>query len=1098
MANESFIQASEVVDQLTASFYEHLNAVKQNVAAVNQLSSAYAKTPSDYLKTIKQITDAQAKQAKTERELANASIAAQRVRQSEITTMIKENALLRDQIRTQQAQEKQVRATGGSYQQLSRELNSTRAAAKNLAADMYLLEQAGEKGSATYNQLQAEFAETQTKVLQLDSTLKGVDSSLGQNQRHVGDYRRAFDGLGNSINQLTRELPAFAVNANTGFLAISNNLPMLFDEIRRIRLENEALRASGEATVPAVQQLARSFFSWNTALSLGVTLLTLYGGKLYAWITSAKAATRETDQLTAATDRYNQTLVESQTNSEVELTYLRYKLAVSKDLSKSEAERAAAAQELIDKYPGYLKGLSKEALMLQDGKQNTQEYNKAMTKLTADIQKRIEAESKQKASRESLKIAAELEQEAKLRQDLNDQARDYYEKYGGSSKAAKSYVDGLRQQVKARQELLKEDQEFISKFGNLGVATSGSVDMLGLYTPAQITDLQKRAELLRHEVEKQQKEIAKTFQETSLLDFNPKDKDGDLQIEALVDFEASAYALQKARLENQLAFNKEIVENEKNGYADREVAAVRYGEILLELNQNLRDEELRLLNKGTTDQIAELKRRAAEGEITQKNAAAVIESIEKQAAYDRELIYENYSKGVIDANAEIGSSLEGVWGALNEQEQLMRKLDFMTNNQRQLGNIFENVDANTTIEQYDKIKKHIEQINDSEKQNQIDNLRLQRQSIDAEIQKISEQQKTKENNQAINDLLTKQKEIDNEIVGIETERKRNAAALTEEMKRATDTYLKSIQSSVLSGMGFGSLSSIVSGEFDKALDNAQTFQEKFAVIFNTVGNIAKDAFAFMTQNSQAAFDAEYVMLERRRDIAIKFAGENRAAQDEINRQYDERQREIKLRELKAQKEQAIFNAVINTAQGVTSALATANIPLSILIGALGAAQIAFIASQQIPAYADGGVTDTSGNILVNDAKGVNYKEVVVTPGGKTIKPNGRNRVMNVPKGTRIFKNYAEHEAALNGMLANAGIAPASGMLNRIRGVEPANGLTKSDLMDVMRQTIGSMTSNPVNVSIDHNGINTTIEHGHSQMQLRNNHLELKGRTFGKG
>lgn len=1096
MANESFIQGAEIVDQITQAFYGHLAAVKENVGALNQLNSSYGKLPSDYLRSIKQITDAQLKQAKSEKELTAASIASQRLRQSEITTMIKENALLRDQIRTQQAQEKQVRATGGAYQALAKDLNSTRAVAKNLAADIYLLDQAGEKGSATYNQLQAEFAETQARVLQLDGTLKNIDTSLGQNGRHVGDYRRGFDGLGNSINQITRELPAFAVNANTGFLAISNNLPMLADELRRIRTENEALRASGEATVPALHQLARSFLSWNTAMSLGITLLTLYGGKLVAWVTSAKAAARETDLLADATNRYNETLVETQTNAEVELTALRYKLAVSKDLAKSEAERASAAQELIDKYPGYLKGLSSEAIMLEEGKQNTQEYNKAMRQLTADIQARIDAESKQKASRESLKIAAELEQEAAIRERINNQAREYYEKYGDNSKAAKSSVDGLRSQVKARQELLKEDQEFISKFGELGVAATGSVAMLGLYEPAQITQLQLKAQALKSEVEKQQKEIAKVYQDTSLLDFNPEDA-ADIQYEALVDFEASKYALIKAGLENELAFNKEIVENEKNGYVDREAAAVRYGEILLELNQNQRDEELRLLKKGTADQIAELQRRAKEGEITQKNAAEVIASIEKQSGYDRKLIYENYSKGVIDANADIEKSLEGVWEGLNEQEQVMRKLDFMANNARQAGNIFENVDANTTIEQYDKIKKRIEAIDDAEKQNQIDNLRLQRQSIDGEIAKITEQQKTVEGNKAINDLLIKQKEIDNEILGIETERKKNAAAVTEEMKRATDAYLNNITSSALGSMGFGSLSAIATGEFDKALNNAQTFKEKFAVIFNTVGNIAKDAFAFMTQNSQAAFDAEYTLLERRRDTAIKFAGENRAAQDEINRQYDERQREIKQRELKAQKEQAIFNAIINTAQGVTSALATANIPLAVLIGALGAAQIAFIASQQIPAYADGGVTDTAGNILVNDAKGGNYKEVVVTPSGRTLKPSGRNRVMNVPKGTTIFKNYAEHEAMLNGLLNSAGIAPASGVLNRTVAVSGSQGLTKSDLMDVMRQTVGSMQSNAVNVSLDRHGFDVHVEQGHSKMELRNNHLELRGRTFGK-
>lgn len=1062
--NESFIDGKEVVNQIVDSFYEHLNAVKQNVTAVNQLGAAYGKLPSDYLKTIKQITDAQLKQAKAERELTNASIASQRLRQAEITTMIKENALLREQLRTQQAQEKQARATGGSYQELSRELNATRADAKNLAADMYLLEQAGQKDSATFEQLQSEFAGTQAEVLRLDGALKNIDASLGQHQRNVGNYASGWNGLGNSINQLTRELPAFAVNMNTGFLAISNNLPALADEINRLRAENVALAESGEEPVSILEQLKDATFSWNTVISLGITLLTVYGGKIVEWASELFSANSALQSVTESQEALAKAQLEGIKSTVADQRALKSNLAISRDKNLSLEERTIALKKLRDEYPFYFKNLTDEQILAGD-------TAKAELAISAALDKRAEADTANTQIIKNRQRMLELADEERKKTEKLSEATREYNRLATATVAPSAAENAAQREVEA-----------LGKVQNI---------------QADITKLKREQDELNKSNLTYEETILRLQKESIGLDY--KEEEGkEVQREALVDFEASAYALQKTRLENELAFNKEIVDNEKNGYADREAAAVRYGEILLELNQNERDEELRLLKRGTAEQIAELKRRADEGEITQKNAAEVIKTVEKQAAYDRELIYENYSKGVIDANAEIESSLEGVWEALNEQEQTMRRLDFLANNARQLGNIFENVDANTTIAQYDKIKKRVEEINESEQDNQIENLRLQRQSIDAEIQKISEQQKTAQSNEALNDLLIKQKEIDNEILGIETERKKNAAAVTEEMKRATDAYLKNIQSSVLGGMGFGSLSSVVSGEFDKALDNAQTFQEKFAVIFNTVGNIAKDAFAFMTQNSQAAFDAEYVLLERRRDTAIKFAGENRAAQDEINRQYDERQREIKQRELKAQKEQAIFNAVINTAQGVTSALATANIPLSILIGALGAAQIAFIASQQIPAYAEGGVTDTAGNILVNDAKGANYKEVVVTPSGKTIKPNGRNRIMNVPKGTRIFKNYAEHEAALNGMLANAGIAPASGMLNRIRGIEASAGLTKSDLMNVMKQTIGSMSSNTTNVTLDRHGFDVHVENGHSQMQLRNNHLELRGRTFGRG
>jgi hypothetical protein len=99
--------------------------------------------------------------------------------------------------------------------------------------------------------------------------------------------KRVWNGLGNSINQLSREMPAFAVNAQTGFLAISNNLPIFADEIQRIRDKNAALTASGEKSVPVWKQVAKGIFSWQTLLSVGVSLLTVYGAKIFQLIRAA-------------------------------------------------------------------------------------------------------------------------------------------------------------------------------------------------------------------------------------------------------------------------------------------------------------------------------------------------------------------------------------------------------------------------------------------------------------------------------------------------------------------------------------------------------------------------------------------------------------------------------------------------------------------------------------------------------------------------------------------------------------------------------------------------------------------------------------------
>ena len=89
---------------------------------------------------------------------------------------------------------------------------------------------------------------------------KGVSDEMAKIPKETKKATSGFNGLANSINQVSRELPAFAFSAQTGFLAISNNLPILADEITALRKANEALAAQGKATIPVWKQVASSLF----------------------------------------------------------------------------------------------------------------------------------------------------------------------------------------------------------------------------------------------------------------------------------------------------------------------------------------------------------------------------------------------------------------------------------------------------------------------------------------------------------------------------------------------------------------------------------------------------------------------------------------------------------------------------------------------------------------------------------------------------------------------------------------------------------------------------------------------------------------------
>ena len=110
-----------------------------------------------------------------------------------------------------------------------------------------------------------------------------LQEATGNHRLSVGHYEKAWDGLGMSVSAIVRELPSAAVSMNTFFLAISNNIPLLADEIVRLRTENAKAIASGKEGKSVVGARTGALFSWNTAMVLGVTALTVFGEDIIKW-----------------------------------------------------------------------------------------------------------------------------------------------------------------------------------------------------------------------------------------------------------------------------------------------------------------------------------------------------------------------------------------------------------------------------------------------------------------------------------------------------------------------------------------------------------------------------------------------------------------------------------------------------------------------------------------------------------------------------------------------------------------------------------------------------------------------------------------------
>ncbi|MDR0937992.1 MAG: hypothetical protein LBN29_01365 [Mediterranea sp.] len=108
--------------------------------------------------------------------------------------------------------------------------------------------------------------------------------------------KRQTNTLQMEVSQLSRELPALATGPQMFILAISNNLPMLADRIKQVRLQNELLAKSGQKGTPVWRQLLSAAGSWQTLLMVGITLLVMYGKEIGEWVSGLFGAKKALDE----------------------------------------------------------------------------------------------------------------------------------------------------------------------------------------------------------------------------------------------------------------------------------------------------------------------------------------------------------------------------------------------------------------------------------------------------------------------------------------------------------------------------------------------------------------------------------------------------------------------------------------------------------------------------------------------------------------------------------------------------------------------------------------------------------------------------------
>lgn len=260
-----------------------------------------------------------------------------------------------------------------------------------------------------------------------------LQEATGNHRLSVGHYEKAWDGLGMSVSAIVRELPSAAVSMNTFFLAISNNIPLLADEIVRLRAENAKAIANGKEGKSVLGSLTKALFNWNTAMVLGVTALTVFGEDIIKWAKNLLFGEKAAISTKKAIKNVNEELKNTNANYGDNIVSLKMLSSEWKNL-ESTAEKNQ-----------WIKDNESEFKKLGVSVDNVTDAENIFVKNTAAVITALQLRAKAAAAQ---KIAAEEYEKALLAQIKAEQEGAIFDEKGNLKEIGKAPAPSTTEQLK--------------------------------------------------------------------------------------------------------------------------------------------------------------------------------------------------------------------------------------------------------------------------------------------------------------------------------------------------------------------------------------------------------------------------------------------------------------------------------------------------------------------------------------------------------------------------------------------------------------------------------------------------------------------------
>lgn len=922
--------------------------------AVKSVTSEMAKgTPKEYSEALKKAVDASKTLADTQKKLADAQSRLEQIEKNIIKTRQTGNTETEKarvkEIQLQQAREKavdrfnalekkeqqRIANAASLYSKLEQKLKSLQLEYRDLAARKEIGIRLTEEESKRYDFLKS-------KIDKYDTALKAVDGSMGKYQRNVGNYERANNGLGMSLAQITREMPAFTNSVQTGFVALSNNIPIFFDAIGQVKNLNKELQAQGKPTVSVLKQLAGALFSWQTLLSVGVTLLTIYGADIWKWAQNVIGATSVAKQ--GIEDLSNATK-EANKQAGSQITNMKLLYQTMKDETASREQRLKAAKELQDLYPKIFGSMTTEQMLLQD---TTDKYNQLSSAIRANamaeaIKGKISEKSTTFLDKENEYIA-KIAEEQKLIAEMQDRiakglpSKGLYASDQDVIKAAKDRIKKITQAYIEERKSFNNQMDFLegrfNRFNKKGFVATGGNTSGDIKTPKTSTSTDK------------------TTKKDDTLD---------------------QYKIEQDRIEKLFKVREDAIKNEielikKDPFLNPVEKIIKEGEAydkLIKLNQDYYGaliENAKKYKQNTLD--FETSRDIKAGDLSKSKEDAFlgmpgamseqIDYVNKLTESTKALNYEEAKNKIINDKRLSVSQRE----YLLSQLEIDRQIEILENNKRNLEIDLQNLEAKDRTNNLTRQEK-----------SDLAQIRIENEAITNEIDKQNQLKKQNENQKLISDL----------------------------------TPLRNIISDGLQGLGLGEISDEFDNLFTKILDKQSTFLEKFNAGFQLIGEYGKILVEQQTQRhiqeldkqleyTKNATEQELGFIDKRleyysnmEDLTAEQIADRNALEDEARtyrEQQEEREKLIAIQKAKAEQRASANKAIIGGLQGAAVSIANlglpAGLPFAIASTAMGALMAALIMSKNpVPQYfvgRDGGraeyaLTQERGAEAIIDKKG---------------------------------------------------------------------------------------------------------------------------------